>query len=790
MKAFNYSMDDVDRTEEVANQFTQLRQETVNEVNALQVQIDELRTKMTKKAKNKGFVGLKTLIATALIVLFVCSLSFGAIDWMWEYGTNPDFLDAFMRNPKFPNLVIEDLTMDSLTLENGGTFANSTNKAFTWTETATVLEDIIWTFGVNSVTVTSTTGVVLYDFALVVPKADQFLFDPVTDPVGSVEGTVYYDSDDDNLYVRTTAGLVDLTAAASGSTLDAAYDSGGAGAGAEIDAADGAITFSNNDADAAAILAISHTGAAAGDGIVITLANGTSDGIEFENTGTGYDIEGTAAVWYVDVDGSIVAPDLDLTGAAGLVLSNDETITNATDTEIRFFDVGSNEDFIFDLNAGTNAVGLKSGTGVDELAMGTIDDLTGVGTIVMDAAAASITLTADSGTEDFTITQAGGVDASLILSSAGTTGDALQITTTAGGIDITNGGAAGGEDIDIDGVLASVNINADEDVADAITIGASTGGIDITADGAADKDLDLVNTNGSVNISGGEAIANAVVVSAGAGGVDITSASTFDIDLTATGGKVLITGNEGAAGAVTLTTAGGGSASETIIITNDTGTSVTEGAAAIGIVSDVGGVELRSTANLANAIALTVDNDTTSSILVFNDTGTSVTDGAASIQLLSDLGGISAKTAVASTDAIVLNATAGGINVDAYDDINITLTSGTAGEDLTIAVAGSLESSLLMSSIGVGTDAISMQVTGASGGIDIDTTNDGVIDVNASDNLNLSVYSKTAAEDILITMTTTEDSVEFLLTRMTARLTFRPTVLQMATLTLMLPTRY
>ena len=37
----------------------------------------------------------------------------------------------------------------------------------------------------------------------------------------------------------------------------------------------------------------------------------------------------------------------------------------------------------------------------------------------------------------------GAVDASLILSSAGTAADALQITTTAGGMDITNGGAAG-----------------------------------------------------------------------------------------------------------------------------------------------------------------------------------------------------------------------------------------------------------------------------------------------------------------------------------------------------------
>ena len=62
---------------------------------------------------------------------------------------------------------------------------------------------------------------------------------------------------------------------------------------------------------------------------------------------------------------------------------------------------------------------------------------------------------------DFTIEMDAAVDASLILSSAGTAADALQITTSAGGMDITNGGAAG-EDLDISSTNASLNLTAGE----------------------------------------------------------------------------------------------------------------------------------------------------------------------------------------------------------------------------------------------------------------------------------------------------------------------------------------
>ena len=86
---------------------------------------------------------------------------------------------------------------------------------------------------------------------------------------------------------------------------------------------------------------------------------------------------------------------------------------------------------------------------------------------------------------------------------------------------------------------------------------------------------------------------------------------------------------------------------------------MTEGSESISILSDAGGVGLRSTANLANAINLTVDGGTTSTMTLFNDQGTSVTEGAASVQLLSDAGGIGIKSTANLASAILLTTDGG-----------------------------------------------------------------------------------------------------------------------------------
>jgi len=538
-----------------------------------------------------------------------------------------------------------------------------------------------------------------------------------TDTVpASAEGNIYWDDSDNALKVYTGATWLALSAGSGDNTLDDAYDQGGGGAGRTITADTGAVTITNTDADAAFLLALTPTpgSSAAMGGMSITSgAFCTQDAIQISNAGSGDDIQGTGSTWKVTSAGAATVTDL--------TLGNGAAITNAVDGAVKITEGG--EDISLTFNA--NTLTLTTASLMDSIAFGVVDDLKGVGSITFDAAAAGITLTADGTGDDLTISVAGATNSSLVLSSAGTEADAFQIITTAGGIDA---------------VLASLNINADEDVADAITITASAGGIDITADGAAAKDLDLVCTNGSVNISGGEADAAAVTIAAGAGGVDITSASTFDIDITATGGKVLITGNEDAAGAVSLLTSGGGGSSETIIITNDQG----DGDASINVDSTAGGLDVDVAKSLAlgsseaqidaiqiQASAGGIDVDAANNIDI-----KVTSDGAGEDLLLTQVGGndssITLTAAGTGADAIGLVATAGGIAVSgANSTISIVNASDDATDDITLQVTGATNSSIVLDNVGgTGADAISLQASGTGGGIDVDT-DDGAISIVA-----------------------------------------------------------
>ncbi len=95
---------------------------------------------------------------------------------------------------------------------NGGTFANSTKHAFTWTERS---EDIIWTVGTSDdIAVTSSTGVVLFDYGTIVTAANQIIINPISVAVGTVEGTIRYDSDDNKFLGRNDSSWVEFGASA------------------------------------------------------------------------------------------------------------------------------------------------------------------------------------------------------------------------------------------------------------------------------------------------------------------------------------------------------------------------------------------------------------------------------------------------------------------------------------------------------------------------------------------------------------------------------------------------
>jgi hypothetical protein len=137
--------------------------------------------------------------------------------------------------------------------------------------------------------------------------------------------------------------------------------------------------------------------------------------------------------------------------------------------------------------------------------------------------------------------------------------------------------------------------------------------------------------------------------------------------------------------------------------------------------------------------ALTVNN---ASIVLYNNEAITLshsTNGAADDLTISLTGATDSSILISSTgtgaDAIGLSATAGTIKIagdqldlDSTNDINITVTSSTAGEDLLLNQVGANDSSITLTAAGTGTDAIGLQAT--AGGIDVDAAASFDIDIS------------------------------------------------------------
>lgn len=108
-----------------------------------------------------------------------------------------------------------------------------------------------------------------------------------------------------------------------GTTLQGAYDYGGAGVGRNIVANTGAVTMTKNDTGTENVLEIaaSPSGSADGDGILVTLgANSTGVGIQFAlGAGATNDIAGTSDTWTISKAGAAVFTTLAPTGVTTFV---------------------------------------------------------------------------------------------------------------------------------------------------------------------------------------------------------------------------------------------------------------------------------------------------------------------------------------------------------------------------------------------------------------------------------------------------------------------------------------
>ena len=398
-----------------------------------------------------------------------------------------------------------------------------------------------------------------------------------------------------------------------------------------------------------------------GDNIVTggdwTVINATdiAEGLTFTLAGgIGFDITGTAG------------QDFRVTNTGGsIALNASEAIANAIAIN------ASNAAGGIDIDYGTgDIVILGTGVGADFTLDADLISIDGTGTSNF-----TITGAVD---EDFTIAQVGSADNSLIISSTGTTGDALQIKTTAGGIDITSTGAAAGEDIDIT-TNASVNIFSSEAaVSDAIKLTASDAAGQIFIDaGTTDKTADAIRFDVDINSASVDGLFMDLDVGTALSSGEIGNGLNIDVaglagDNAASAiNAISLTGDVTSAGTVTAIELNGSfddsidlsGASTTIDIRLDDGLTISQTSD-----DDLDIVEGSQTLNVdfAETTASTITFGTASN-LEFESTANS----AASLKLESTLGGIDifASGAGAGEDIDIM-ATGSSINIQSSEAIS------------------------------------------------------------------------------------------------------------------------
>ena len=601
---------------------------------------------------------------------------------------------------------------------NGGTISNVTNSALIFGENS---EDFKWAFTSDTITATSSTSVTTFDWGTIVNTTNQSLYTPVSSPVGTTEGTVYYDSDTNSLFVRDNAGWVDLGAAAGGNSLDGAYN---AGSTITVDA--GAVTMTATDAANNVVLALVQQDTAGAVTATLTSA-GTGALLTFDSNGTGADILGSDSTWtvtkagaasFASMAGAGAFTTLTSTGVTGL---GDGTATVAVNSSV------------WDITTAGAASGLTTVDITDDL---TLAD----GKSIKGTAVSAETWSLQVYDND---TGPAYVDAILFTNGntpAITIGDNNPtVAINSSDWDISTTGAMTGIGaITMDGLLtgtagatidgAAINLNASSNFAVNIGTGTTTstvtvGGAGIqtinVGDGAAAKTVTLgssnststttllsgsgainanVSNNQPTNINSGSSTGTVTIGGTGVMAIDIgtggTGAKTISIgDGASTGATALKSGSGGlglnvntsnpvniGTGAATGTVTIGGNGIQAIDIGN--------GAAAKTVA--LGSLNSTSTTTIlsgSGAINLNVNNNAPVNIGTGSTTGT-VTIGGAGIQAITIGNGAAAKTIILgstdSTSTTTINAGSGGISMGGI----VTLTSDVyvnKGSDATAA---------------------------------------------------------------------------------------------------------
>ena len=395
--------------------------------------------------------------------------------------------------------------------------------------------------------------------------------------------------------------------------------------------------------------------------------------------------------------------------------------------------------------AGSEKISLTntSGTASDAISItstaGSIDINAG-GNITMDSNsfsidaagdASNITLVTDGDAEDLTIAVTGSTDSSLVLSSTGTGADALQVTASAGGMDITSAGV-----MDITTSGGNSNITIDPNGSGTLALG-SADNTSVTMDALA---LTLTSVNALTLTDG-----TATIAFGGTGDTTLSGATTVDLDcsgamsLNSTGGAISI-GNDDINQAINIGTQGErtinvatGAFADTVNIGNATG------ATAVNLTAGTGGIALAST----GAGDITINSDDTmlldaDGVLELNSSAGAISIGNdADAQAINVGTGAAARTITVGNDASAkVDVNALIIELDSAGTIvtdSVTSTAITAGStmSLTSTTGMTLSSGGTLAIDTGGTDAINFGTEAAAKTITIGNAASTLVDINA-----------------------------------------------------------
>lgn len=511
--------------------------------------------------------------------------------------------------------------------------------------------------------------------------------------------------------LEANAVFADVNVGTGGFDLDAtngsvAIDASGAACNFSVASTAGSqdLTFAVTGATDSSVI-INSSGTSAADAIILNASAGGMD-IDVNQNRTcnvgGANTDTITGVHTTNVTGAVAETygagrTTSITGADSLTISTtkDLAVTGAsteTYTSNQSVIVNGTTGYILDVSkkinvdsadTNSNAIVIKTsgtGGGIDMTAnTGGFDVLSSAGTNLSGAGATStITLASAANAQDLTVSLTGATDSSLVLASSGTSvANALELTASAGGMDIN---VNKNRTLDV-GVNNTETIVGD----DAKTV---TGKQVITVNGT---DGLLFNVAKKIELNSDLNTATAVVINASntAGGIDI-DAGTGGISQVTTGAYVEST---------TLTTSRTMTGAETIVNSNSSTRTVAE--------------QYKVTSNQAAANAVVID----------------AADAAGGIDM--DCG----------TSGFNLLSTGGAVNVTGQTGATVQTTA--ASSNVIITAAGGGPQQVSVSSAGTGADAIKLNAS--AGGIDIDCS--GALDISAGSTINV---DSAAGGDILI----------------------------------------